>query len=132
MVETNRSRKLTLSTQTGFLRGWFLGWIEGFTFRQILIGLGMAMIIALVVFGYEFQRLPDYEQGSIADRDITAPHDFTVRDIVAIQKKQNESLESVPAVFDLDIAVNSRLENTLRSSFSKGREVFSRLREEKI
>lgn len=131
MVETNRSRKLTVSTQTGFLRKWYLGWIEGFTFRQILVGLGMAMIIALVVFGYEFQRLPDYEQGSIADRDITAPHDFTVRDVVAIEKKQNESLESVPAVFDLEISINSRLEKTLRSSFSKGREVISQLREEK-
>ena len=114
------------------LEQWWSSWTEGLTFQQVLIGVGTALIIAFVVLGYRFRQVPDYELGEIADRDIASPHDFTVMDVPATQQKQDESLASVPAVFDLDIGINSRLEATLRSGFAEGRRATAQFREELV
>ena len=86
--------------------------------------------MAFLVLGYDFRRIPDYELGAIAGRDIVAPHDFTVLDEAATEQKSEESLATVPAVFDLDIAINSRLELTLRSNFAEARRATAERREE--
>ncbi len=130
MVETDRSRRLTPRPRTGRLEQWWTTLTGGLSLRQVLIGVGTALIIAFAVLGYQFRRVPDYEQGAIAESDITAPHDFTVMDVPATERKQQESLAAVPAVFDLDLGINSRLEATLRSGFAKGREATAQLRQE--
>ena len=130
MADKDRTRRLAPQDRPGRLERWWTAWAQGLTFRQLLIGVATALILAFLVLGYDFHRIPDYELGAIADRDISAPHDFTVMDAAATQQKREESLTSVPAVFDLDLAVNSRLESTLRSNFAEGRRASAERREE--
>ncbi len=130
MAEKDRISRLAAQDRPGRLELWWTAWAQGLTFKQLLVGVGTALILAFLVLGYDFSRIPDYEAGAIADRDITAPHDFTVKDATATEQKGEESLASVPAVFDLDMAINSRLESILRSNFAEGRRAKAERREE--
>ena len=130
MADKDRTSRLAAQNRPGRLEQWWSAWAQGLTFKQVLIGVGTALIVAFLVLGYDFRRIPDYELGAIAGRDIVAPHDFTVLDEAATEQKSEESLATVPAVFDLDIAINSRLELTLRSNFAEARRATAERREE--
>ena len=130
MAEKDRTSRLAARNRPGRLEEWWSAWAQGLTFKQVLIGVGTALIVAFLVLGYDFRRIPDYELGAIADRDIVAPHDFTVMDEAATEQKREESLATVPAVFDLDMAINNRLESTLRSNFAEARRATAQRREE--
>ena len=124
---------VTRSTRRVFVRSLVqfgkvpLGWTRLNTV-DALVGLGVAIVIASLLVGYQFQTIPDYRLGDIADRTIEASHDFTVEDYGATLKKQEEVIEKVPGVFNLDLKVNSRIESQLRSSFARARD---RVTEEK-
>ena len=130
MADKDRIRGLAAQDRPGRLERWWAAWAQGLTFKQLLIGVGTALILAFLVLGYDFGRIPEYEPGAIADRDVSAPHDFTVMDATATAQKREESLASVPAVFDLDMGINSRLESTLRSNFAEARRASAERREE--
>ena len=130
MADKVRTSRLAAQNRPGRLEQWWSAWALGLTFKQVLIGVGTALIVAFLVLGYDFRRIPDYELEAIADRDIVAPHDFTVMDAAATEQKRQESLTTVPAVFDLDMAINSRLESTLRSNFAEARRATAERREE--
>ncbi len=130
MADKDRTSRLAARNRPGRLEEWWSAWAQGLTFKQVLIGVGTALIVAFLVLGYDFRRIPDYELGAIADRDIVAPHDFTVMDEAATEQKREESLATVPAVFDLDMAINNRLESTLRSNFAEARRATAQRREE--
>ena len=130
MADKDRIRRLAARHGPGRREQWWSTWARGMTLQQILLGLGTALVVASLVLGYDFRRIPDYELGGIADRDIVAPHDFTVMDADATAQKREESLATVPAVFDLDMAINSRLESVLRSNFAEARRAIAQLREE--
>ena len=130
MTDKDRIRRLAAHNGPGSREQWWSTWARGMTFQQILLAIGTALVVAFLVLGYDFRRIPDYELGGIADRDIVAPHDFTVMDADATAQKREESLATVPAVFDLDMAINSRLESILRSNFAEGRRAIAELREE--
>ena len=130
MADKNRNSRLGARSGPGRLEQWWSAWAQGMTFKEVLIGVGTALVVAFLVLGYDFRRIPDYELGAIADRDIVAPDDFTVMDEAATEQKREESLSTVPAVFDLDMAINSRLESTLRSNFAEGRRAIAERREE--
>lgn len=104
-----------------------LGFIQ-LTTVEAGMGLGIAIVIASLLVGYQFQTIPDYQIRDIADRTIEAPYDFTVQDREATFQKQQEVIEKVPGVFNLDLKVNSRIESDLRSSFARAR---ARVAEEK-
>ena len=130
MADKDRTSRLAAQNRPGRLEQWWSAWAQGLTFKQVLIGVGTALIVAFLVLGYDFRRIPDYELGAIADRDIVAPHDFTVMDEAATEQKRKESLATVPAVFDLDMAIKYRLESTLRSNFAEARRATAQRREE--
>ncbi|MGH9340722.1 MAG: HD family phosphohydrolase [Acidobacteriota bacterium] len=102
---------------------------DGLTLAQILGGLGIALVITAVLVGYQFQSIPNYEIGDIADRTIEAPHDFTVEDQEATSQKQAEIINAVPVVFSLDLRENSRLESELRSAFAVARRLIHQERQ---
>ena len=130
MADKDRIRRLAARNGPGRLEQWWSAWAQGMTFKQALIGVGTALVVAFLVLGYDFRRIPDYELGAIADRDIVAPHDFTVRDAAATEQKREESRATVPAVFDLDMAINRQMEVTLRSNFAEARRATAERREE--
>ncbi len=102
---------------------WSTRWPAGLNWRRGMVGLGLTLALTLLLQEYDLQKLPDYQIGDIADRAIEAPEDFAVRDIQATEAKRQESLRSVPAVFDLDLQTNQRIEAELRSGFAQARKV---------
>jgi len=98
--------------------------------KQVALGIGIAVVITFLVIGFDFRSFPTYELGEIADRDVVAFRDFNVEDKIATDSKKEESLATVPAVFDLDMSIGSQLTSNLRATFKKGREILSAFREE--
>lgn len=94
-----------------------LQWVDA------LVGIGIALVVTSLLVGYQFQIIPDYKTGDIADRHIEAPYDFTVEDKEATFQRQRETIERVPGVFGLDLRVNARLESELREAFAQARKL---------
>ncbi len=133
MAEKSKSK----SSRRNFLARRFvsLGQIRkdlasGPTFLHFVVGLGMALVITVILIEFQFQTIPDYQVGDIADRTIEASEDFTVRDEEATEEKRLEAARSQPAIFRFDFRVNTRLRSELATAFSAGREAVERKREE--
>ncbi len=94
-----------------------------------MVGLALTVAIAALIPDYHFRSFPDYEVGDIADRTIESPDDFTLEDAEATERKRQEALKSVPAVFDLDLRRNARIEAELRAGFADGRRILSETRQ---
>ena len=98
---------------------------------DIMLGFGVAFLVTWLLVGFQLQGLirhqniPDYNIGDIADRDIVAPYDFTVEDQEATFQKQDNTRKIVPAIFDLDLTVNNRVEMELRNAFRDARQIIS-------
>ena len=98
---------------------------------DIILGLGVSLLVTWLLVGFQLQGLirrqsiPDYNIGDIADRDIVAPYDFTIEDQEATFQKQESTRKIVPAVFDLDLTVNNRVEIELRNAFRDARQLIS-------
>ncbi len=113
------------------LKRWSGGWFRGLDWKRALLGVGLALALTLLLQEYRFQSVPDFEAGDIADRDVEAPEDFVVQDVAATEAKRQESLKAVPAVFDLDLLNNQRIEMELRSGFARAREIVQVFRQER-
>ena len=96
------------------------------TVLQLLIFLVSSLILSVLLVGYQFQSIPDYQVGDIADRTIEASQDFQVEDNVATRAMREESIKKVPVVFVLDLRINRRLESELRSAFADARQRIAR------
>lgn len=92
---------------------------------QCLLGFGLAVFIAGLLVGFDFHSIPHYNVGDIADRTIESPLDFTVEDVEATIQKHQEIIETVPAVFDLNLRINSRIEFDLRTAFGNARRIIA-------
>lgn len=99
------------------------------TVREVLIGVGVALLISWLLVGFHFQSIPDYQLGDIADRRIEAPQDFTTVDQEATLQKKEETRKNVPVVFDLDLWVNNRVEAELRVAFTDARQLIAEEKE---
>ena len=122
-----RNRLVKRFSALGKMGGNLLGQL---TLLQIFSVTGIALFITFLVLGYQFQDIPDHQVGDIADRTIEAPYDFAVLDEEATHQKKQEILRTVPAVFTVDLRVNSRLESDLRAAFSQGRQLIAEQKKE--
>ena len=93
--------------------------------REVLIGVASTLVITFLLVGFQFQRIPDYKIGDIADRTLEAFHDFTVEDKEATLENQEKMRRRVPAMFNLDLGVNHRVETEFRGAFNEARELIS-------
>jgi putative nucleotidyltransferase with HDIG domain len=96
---------------------------------QLFVGFGFCLLITLLLMGYQFQSIPDYKVGDVADRTIEAPHDSPVEDPDATREKREKILALVPAVFNVDLRVNQRIESELRGDFARARDIVAQERE---
>ncbi|HUG43405.1 MAG TPA: HDIG domain-containing protein [Acidobacteriota bacterium] len=103
---------------------------SGLTFLHLVVGMGMAVAITVILIEFQFQSIPNYQVGDIADRTIEASEDFTVRDEEATEEKRLEAAAAQPAVFRFDFRVNTRIRREVTTAFSAGREAVERKREE--
>lgn len=92
---------------------------------EIFVGFGVCLVVAFLLFEFEFQSIPDYQIGDIADRNIEAPYDFTVADQEATFEKEEETRRTVPAVFDLDLKINNRITAEFRGAFAEARRLIA-------
>ena len=92
---------------------------------ETAVGLGLALVVTSLLVQFEFQSIPDYQIGDIADRTIEAPRDFTIEDRDATLQRQEEIRTTVPVIFDLDLQVNSRTSAELRGAFSEARQLLT-------
>jgi putative nucleotidyltransferase with HDIG domain len=92
---------------------------------ETAVGLGLALVVTSLLVQFEFQSIPDYQVGDIADRTIEAPRDFTIEDRDATLQRQEEIRTTVPVIFDLDVQVNSRTMAELRGAFSEARQLLT-------
>ena len=99
--------------------------IAQLTFLEILVGLGVSLMVTLLLLEFEFQSIPEYQIGDIADRTIEAPYDFTVADQEATLEREEETRATVPAVFDLDLKMNNRITAELRGAFAEARRMIA-------
>ncbi|MCH8819316.1 MAG: HDIG domain-containing protein [Acidobacteria bacterium] len=99
------------------------------TFMEILVGLAVTLTVTLLLLEFDFQSIPEYQIGDIADRTIEAPYDFTVADQEATLAREEEMRRTVPAVFDLDLKMNNRITAELRGAFAEARRLIA---EEKL
>lgn len=95
------------------------------TYLQMSIGLVLALAFTFLLVEFQFQSIPDYRVGDIADRTIEAPRDFTVEDLEATREKQEEIIGSVPQVYDFDFRINGMVVRELRDSFELGRSLLA-------
>jgi len=102
--------------------------LGGLTPLEVLTGIGICLLITLLLVGYQFQNIPDYKVGDIADQTIEAPQDLEIEDPEATAEKQQRVKASVPAVFELDLRINRRVESEIRSAFGLARQLISQER----
>ena len=122
------SRRSLLMRRFLGLKHWRQSIFGQLTILQLSAGLILSVVVAGVLAGYQFQSIPDYNEGDIADRTIEAPRDFQVIDQEATDEKKREIIQGVPGVFDLDLSVNQRLESELKSAFADARRIISAVR----
>ena len=91
------------------------------TLLEFLAGLGISVTVTLLLLEFDFQSIPQYRIGDIADRTIEAPYDFTVADQEATFEREEETRRTVPAVFDLDLKLNNRITAEFRGAFAEAR-----------
>ena len=94
--------------------------------REVLIGVAFTLVITFLLVGFQFQTIPDFKVGDIADRTLEAPHDFAVEDKEATLENQEKTRKNVPAMFNLDLGVNRRVEAEFRGAFKGARELIGR------
>ena len=92
---------------------------------ETAVGLGLALVVTSLLVRFEFQSIPDYQIGDIADRTIEAPRDFTIEDRDATLQRQEEIRSTVPVIFDLDLQVNRRTTAELRGAFTEARRLLT-------
>ena len=125
----NPSRK---SSQRSRLAKMFLGrkrdrqsWVARLMLVETAVGLGLALVVTSLLVRFEFQSIPDYQIGDIADRTIEALRDFTLEDRDATLQRQEEIRATVPVIFDLDLQVNRRTTAELRGAFTEARRLLT-------
>ena len=99
--------------------------IAQLTLMDLLVGFGLSLVVTLLLLEFEFQSIPEYQIGDIADRTIEAPYDFTVADQEATFEREDEIRRTVPAVFDLDLKMNNRITAELRGAFAEARRLIA-------
>ena len=99
--------------------------IAQLTLMDLLVGFGLSLVVTLLLLEFEFQSIPEYRIGDIADRTIEAPYDFTVADQEATFEREDEIRRTVPAVFDLDLKMNNRITAELRGAFAEARRLIA-------
>ena len=100
-------------------------WVARLILLETAVGLGLALIVTSLLVQFEFQHIPDYQIGDIADRTIEAPRDFTIEDRDATFERQEEIRSTVPVIFDLDRQVDRRTTVELRGAFTEARRLLT-------
>jgi putative nucleotidyltransferase with HDIG domain len=95
-------------------------WLERIktpSYQKWFIGIGIAILLALLLSPSLTLHLKEYKVGDIVSKDVRSTQDLLVEDEKSTQDKRAEAERSVLSVYDFDPAVLSDCENRVRSTF---------------
>jgi len=128
MTEQSRGRSRKRSLLARRFVG--LGQVKGgvrveLNYSQILLVVSSAILITLLLIDYQFQSLPDYSVGEIADRTIEAPQDFMIVDEAATEEDREAALKGVPFRYNFEYSLTTQQISRLRRGFAEARELIA-------
>src|SRR5512135_2879146 len=91
------------------------------TWVDALAGVGLSVLIAVLLTGFHFQRIPDYQVGTVASHDVRAPQNIVYEDVDATGQNRAAAMAAVPAVYELDWQVIDAREQDVARYFSAAR-----------
>ncbi len=87
-------------------------------FQMWATAIFLSLIVAYLLTPSVHFIPPSYKLGSIAARDIRADRDFFVEDKAATELKRMEAVNSLPAIYDLDMDMPDRQRLQIERAFS--------------
>ena len=91
--------------------------------RRIVLGLAFFFLFMIMLSTDFISDKVFLEVGQVSDRDIIAPRSFAYVDSVKTKKLEMEVLASVANVYDLDVAVIAKVEDSIGEIFKAARVV---------
>jgi membrane-associated HD superfamily phosphohydrolase len=108
---------------------WHLQLLENLrsqlTWPDALVGFCAAVIISLILIGFRYQAIPQYEAGQTADREVRAIQDVTYVDRVATDLKNAEAESAIPALYQLESDLISNKVKAIAAAFSEARDILA-------
>jgi cyclic-di-AMP phosphodiesterase PgpH len=108
---------------------WYLKLLEDFrsklTWKDVLVGFCAATAISIILIGFRYQTIPEYEAGRIADRDVRATQDVTYEDRAATDLKRAEAEAGVPILYRLESDLITERVQSISSAFSDARDLIA-------
>lgn len=109
----------------GFIETFKSRMMAKLTGSDVLWGLVIAVLLALILVSFRYQTIPPLHVGQRAPVDVRASHDMTIEDLTATLGKRNEVMRKVPAIFDYDVSVFASLQQMIQKLFAAGRNTLS-------
>ena len=97
----------------------------GSVWLYVLVLATMSIGIAFLLSPYPVKEIPRYRVGDVAYGNIKAKQAFLVEDKKSTEEKRKEAAESVPAVYDYDPALVTKISERVPQSFAVMRKFFS-------
>jgi cyclic-di-AMP phosphodiesterase PgpH len=108
---------------------WYLKLLENLrsklTWRDIFVGCCATVAISIILIGFRYQSIPEYESGQIADRDVRATQDVTYEDHAATNLKRADAEASVPILYQLESDLIAERIKTIDTAFSDARDLIA-------
>jgi cyclic-di-AMP phosphodiesterase PgpH len=108
---------------------WYLQLLENLrselTWSDALVGFCAAAIISVILIGFRYQVIPEYEAGQIADREVRAIQDITYVDRAATNLKKAEAEAAVPVLYQLESEHISNRVKDIAVAFSEARNILA-------
>jgi cyclic-di-AMP phosphodiesterase PgpH len=109
---------------------WYLQLLENLrsqlTWVDAWSGFCAAAIISLILIGFRYQVIPEFEIGQTADREIRAIQDVTYVDPTATEIKYAEAEAAVPVLYQLESDRISNQVKTIAAAFSEARDMLAK------
>jgi putative nucleotidyltransferase with HDIG domain len=106
-------------------RSWFYDTFDNLRCRlnwaDVLTGVVLCVVIAVLLTGFRFQRVPDYGRGTIAAHEVRAPQNVVYEDVEATEERRAAAMAAVPAVYELDWQMIDAREQDVARYFSAAR-----------
>jgi cyclic-di-AMP phosphodiesterase PgpH len=96
------------------------------TWKDILVGFCATMGISIILAGFRYQVIPEYEAGQIADRDIRATQDVIYEDRAATNLRRAEAEAGVPILYIFESDLIAERVNSIAAAFSDARNLISK------
>jgi cyclic-di-AMP phosphodiesterase PgpH len=108
---------------------WHLKLLENLrsklTWRDVFVGFCATVAISVILIGFRYQSIPEYEAGQVADRDVRATQDVTYEDRAATNFKRSEAEAGIPILYQLESDLIDERVKSIAAAFSDARDLIA-------